>query len=503
MTPYEELIAYTRETYLLAATGELLQWDQETMLPPGGIAHRSRQLGQIAGLVHERATMPRLGELIAVSEANRELITDPASDSAVNLRELRREYDRATKIPAALVREKAEVAATAQHAWVEARQKSDFSLFRPFLEKNLVLARKTAECYGWPADGEPWDALAEDFEPGMTAAGVSRVFVPLRESLRTLLGELMAGGRRPARPFEHMTMPLAAQQAFVRHVAERIGFDFSRGRLDTSAHPFCSGHDPGDIRLTTRYRDNRVDDALSSVMHEAGHGMYHQGLPPDHAGTPLGQPASLGINESQSRTWENQVGRSEPFWRWCRGELPAFFGDAAAGVSVENLYAGVNVVGPSLIRVEADEVTYNLHIMVRFELERALVAGDLDAAALPAEWNRRYKEYLDVVVPDDAQGCMQDVHWSMGAFGYFPTYTLGNLYAAQFFEKASADLPGLSGAFAAGDFSGLKRWLNQNIHGHGNRYRPAELCERVTGKPLSPEPLLNYLAAKLKPLYGA
>jgi carboxypeptidase Taq len=501
MTPYEALIAYTRETYLLATTGELLRWDQETMLPPGGIDYRSRQLGQIAGLVHERQTTPRLGELIAACEANRELTADPASDSAVNLRELRREYDRATKIPAALAREKAEVHAMAQHAWVDARKASDFSLFRPFLEKNLVLARRTAEYYGWPADGEAWDALAEDYEPGLTAAAVSKVFVPLRESLRTLLGELMAGGRRPARSFDHIPLPLAAQQAFVRHVAERIGFDFSRGRLDVSAHPFCSGLDPGDVRLTTRFRDTHVDDALSGVMHEAGHGMYDQGLPPEHAGTPLGLWASLGIHESQSRMWENQVGRSEPFWRWCHGELPKFFGDATSRLSVDDLYGGANVVGPSLIRVEADEVTYNLHIMVRFELERALLASDLDVASLPAEWNRRYKEYLDVVVPDDAQGCMQDVHWSMGAFGYFPTYTLGNLYAAQFYEKASADLPGLTDAIAKGDFSGLKRWLNRNIHEQGNRYRPADLCERVTGKPLSPEPLLNYLSAKLKPLY--
>jgi carboxypeptidase Taq len=502
MTPYEELIAHARETNLLAATGEVLRWDQETMLPPGGIDCRSRQLGQIAGLVHERATTPRVGDLIATCEANRELTADPASDSAVNLRELRREYDRATKIPAALAREKAEVHAMAQHAWIDARQKSDFSLFRPFLEKNLALARRTAECYGWPAGGEAWDALADDYEPGMTAAGVSRVFVPLRDSLRILLADLGAGGRK-SRAFENISLPLAAQQAFVRHVAERIGFDFSRGRLDVSTHPFCSGHDPGDVRLTTRFRETGVDEALSGVMHEAGHGMYYQGLRPEHFRTPLGYPASLGINESQSRMWENQVGRSEPFWRWCRGELSKFFGNALAHLSVADLYRGVNVVGPSLIRVEADEVTYNLHIMVRFELERALLSNDLDATSLPAEWNRRYKDYLDVVVPNDAQGCMQDIHWSMGAFGYFPTYTLGNLYAAQLFEKASEDLPGVSEAIAAGDFSGLKGWLNRNIHEQGSRYRPGDLCERVTGKPLSPEPLLKYLSAKLKPLSAA
>ena len=502
MTPYEELISHTRAVSLLAATTALLRWDQETMMPSGGIDYRSRQLAQLAGLIHERMTSPRLGELIAACEADRELTADPASDSAVNLRELRRAYDRETLIPAALAKEKAQAHAVAQHAWIEARQKSDFALFRPYLERNVELARRTTECYGWPANGEPWDALADDYERGMTAADVEKLFVPLRESLRQLLGQLVSGGRRHPRPFADVVLPRATQQAFVRAVTERIGFDYSRGRLDVSAHPFCSPHDPGDVRLTTRFRDTRVDEALTAAMHEAGHGMYHQGLPVDHAGTPLGEPASLGINESQSRMWENQIGRSEAFWRWCRGELSQFFGDAASKFSVQDLYAGMNVVEPSLIRVEADEVTYNLHIMVRFELERALIARDLDAASLPREWNRLYKEYLNIDVPNDAQGCMQDIHWSMGAFGYFPTYTLGNLYAAQIFEKAATDLSDLGTAIAGGDFHPLKEWLNRNVHAHGSRYLPGELCARVTGKPLSSEPFLRYLSDKLLPLYG-
>jgi carboxypeptidase Taq len=500
--PYDELIAHARETWLLGTTTQLLRWDQETMLPPGGIEHRSRQLEQLAGLMHERATAPRVGELLAVCEDDAALTSDAASDAAVNLRELRYAYDRATKLPAALVTEKARVRALAQRAWVEARQRSDFSIFRPFLDMQLTLARRTAECVGWPASGEPWDALADDYERGMTAAGVATVFAPLRETLQALAADLMSGPKRPSRAFLDLRLPLDAQQAFVRHVAARIGFDFSRGRLDVSAHPFNTGQHPGDVRITARYKEQDVGDALGAVMHEAGHAIYDQGLRREHSGTPLGRPASLGIHESQSRMWENQVGRSEAFWRWCAGELGTFFGTAVAGLSFDDVYGGMNLVGPTFIRVEADEVTYNLHVMVRFELERALLSGALDTGAVPQEWNRRYQEYLGVEVPDDAQGCLQDIHWSMGAFGYFPTYTLGNLYGAQLFEQALADMPGLCDGFAAGDFTGLKEWLNRNVHAHGARYHAGELCERVTGRPLSAEPLLRHLEGKLRPLYG-
>jgi carboxypeptidase Taq len=503
MSPYEELMTIVRQTSLLGSTASLLRWDQETMLPPGGVEHRSRQLAQLAGLIHERATAPRVGELIEACEQSAGLTADPASDAGANLRELRRGYDRATRLPAALVQEKAQIRTLAQHAWGEARQKSDFSIFQPFLEKSLALARRTAECYGWPSNGEPWDALADDYEQGMTAAGVAEVFGPLRDRLQTLLDDLMSGTKRPTRAFMEVRLPVAAQQAFIHHVAERMGFAFSSGRLDLSAHPFCSGLHPGDVRLTFRHDERGVSGALAAVMHEAGHGLYYQGLPLEHVGTPLGGPASVGINESQSRMWENQVGRSEAFWRWCAGELRRFFGDAVSQLSLADVYGGVNLVERSLIRVDADEVTYNLHITVRFELERALLSGDLEVAALPGEWNRRYKEYLGMTVPDDALGCLQDIHWSMGAFGYFPTYTIGNLYCAQLFEKALADVPDLYEAFAQGDFSGLKSWLNRNVHAHGSRYLPDELCRRVTGRPLSADALVRYLEGKLRPLYGA
>jgi carboxypeptidase Taq len=313
----------------------------------------------------------------------------------------------------------------------------------------------------------------------------------------------MSGSRKPSNAIHELRLPIDRQKSFVRMVAEAMGFDFERGRIDTTVHPFCSGSHPGDVRITTRYAEDKLFDGLGSVMHEAGHGLYEQGLLAEHNGTPLGSFVSLGIHESQSRMWENFVGRSLPFWQWCLPKLKEHFGDATSHLTIDDAFGGMNLVQPDLIRVEADEATYNLHIMVRFELERVLMSGELDVADLPHEWNRRYKEYLGVDVPDDARGCMQDVHWSGGSFGYFPTYTLGNLYAAQLFERALEDMPDTYDAFERGDFSGLRVWLNTNLHAHGSRYAPAELCERITGKPLSPQPLLRHLNDQLRPLYGA
>jgi carboxypeptidase Taq len=275
------------------------------------------------------------------------------------------------------------------------------------------------------------------------------------------------------------------------------------GRLDVTTHPFCSGLAPGDTRLTTRYREGRFTDALFGTMHEMGHGLYEQGLPKhEHFGTPLADAVSLGIHESQSRMWENFVGRSRPFWRWALPRARKVFGRPFARVTLDGIYRAVNIVTPSLIRVEADECTYNLHIMVRFELERALLSGALPVKDLPGEWNRRYKEYLGVKVPDDRRGCLQDVHWSFGLVGYFPTYTLGNLYAAQFWERINRDIPGLNVQLARGRFDALRGWLNRNIHAHGRRYRAGELCERVTGRPLDAQPLLTHLETKLGEVYG-
>lgn len=472
------------------------------MMPPGGLAHRSNQLAQLAQLVHERSTDPRIVDWLGECEADRSITEHPFSDAAVNVREWRRDYDRATKLPAELVVEFSQATSQAKSEWAQARKANDYARFAPWLDKIVNLSKRQAECYGWQEEGEPWDALAEGYEAGMTAAYVAGVFTPLRKKLVVLVDRLMGSSSPPSNAFNELKLPVAQQEAFVRRISEAVGFDFNSGRLDTSSHPFCSGTHHADIRLTTRFADDNVNDALGSTLHETGHGLYEQGLPPQHLGTPRGNAVGLSIHESQSRLWENQVGRSRAFWTWCHPLLTQHFGDTVAGLSPDDIYAAANRVSPSLIRVEADEATYNLHIMIRFELERALLKGDLTAADLPAAWNEKYRDYLGVDVPDDAQGCLQDIHWSMGALGYFPTYTLGNLYSAQFFEAAQAQLGDLHALFATGDFSPLLDWLRTHIHAQGMTYTSAQLCQHVTGKPLTADPLMRHLEAKLLPIYG-
>ncbi len=501
-TEYDELIALVKQANLLASTAALLGWDQETMMPSKGVEHRSNQQAQLASIHHGLATDPRIGDLLAACESQDHLTMDQTTPEAVNIREVRRRYDRVTKLPAELVEELAQVTSLANHEWAEARKASDFARFRPWLEKIVELTRHKAECFGWPDDGEPWDALAEDYEADCTAVDVEAVFTPLRKQLQDLIAELMASSTRPSNAFNELALPVDQQERFVRFISDAIGFDYSRGRLDRSTHPFCSGTHCHDVRLTTRFHETNVNDALGSTMHESGHGIYEQGLLPDHIGTPMGDAVSLGIHESQSRMWENQVGRSRAFWVWCLPKLTEFFGDAAAGLDLDVVYGGANIVKPDFIRVEADELTYNMHVMVRFEIERALMRGDLAVADIPGVWNSKYKDYLGLDVPDDRRGCLQDVHWSSGSIGYFPTYTLGNLYAAQLFDTALEVMPDLHEQFERGEFGNLKRWLNENIHSHGERYRAPDLCRHVTGKPLTAEPLLKYLERKLRPLYG-
>jgi carboxypeptidase Taq len=504
-TAYRDLIAHIKETNLLGSTASLLGWEQETMMPEGGgaVGFRAGQMGLLARLIHERSTDPRMGDWLAAAEGGRELLADPLSASAVNLREFRRQFDIARKIPAALAEEAARAGAVSKHAWAEARKANDFAAFRPHLETMIDINRSKADCWGWESDGEPWDALADKYEPNLTAADVERLFAPLRRDLVALVNDILGRGRRPDARFNEIKLPVETQTKFVRFVAQQVGFDFTRGRLDTSSHPFCCGLHRDDVRLTTRFHESMLSDSLGSTLHESGHGIYEQNLPGgDNIGTPMGETVSLSIHESQSRMIENQVGRSKAFWRWCFPKLREYFGAAVAGLSFEDVYGAINLVERSLIRTESDEATYNLHIMIRFELERALIKGDLKARDLPGAWNERYKQYLGVDVPDDARGCMQDIHWSMGAMGYFPTYTMGNLYAAQFFEKARADLGDVDAQFERGEFAPLIGWLNRNIHAEGMRYRSADLCMHVTGKALTAEPLLRHLRGKLGDVYG-
>ncbi|MBL8728101.1 MAG: carboxypeptidase M32 [Planctomycetes bacterium] len=494
---YDLLLAHVREAHLLASTAALLAWDQETGMPTGAGDVRARQLELLARLQHERSTDPRVGDWLSSCEADAALLAD--ADAAANVRELRRDHTRATRLPAALVAELAATESRAQQAWAGARAASDFAAFRPWLERMVALQQQKADCLR-AADQTRWDALADLYEPGMRADDLRRVFTPLRERL-VALRQRLAGGRAPDPAFARRRIDESRQEAFVRAVAAAMGFDFTRGRLDRSAHPFCTSTG-GDVRLTTRFHRDNVLDALGSTMHETGHGLYEQGLEVRHLGTPLGEPVSLGIHESQSRLWENHVGRSLDFWQWCWPVAQQHLGDACDGHSAAGVFGAANRVQPSLIRVEADEATYDLHVMVRFELEQELLTGDLPLADLPARWNVLYRDYLGVAVPDDRRGCLQDVHWSCGLFGYFPTYTLGNLYAAQFAAAADRALGGLAPLLRRGEFTPLREWLREHVHRHGRRFPPAELVRRASGAALSATAFLGYLERKLGEVYG-
>jgi carboxypeptidase Taq len=495
---YAELIRRVKAIALLNSCGSVLHWDHQTYMPAKGSAHRAEQLALLAGLSHQQFTASEIGGLLSRAEegsARRE----PRSAVAVNLREIRRAYDRATRVPPALVEELARTAALAHDVWVDARRASDFERFRPWLEKLVNLKRQEAAAVG---GGGPYDALLDEYEPGETVERLTPIFAELRTSLVELVGRIREAPKQPDLALLHRAYPVAAQEAFGKTVAAAIGFDFQAGRLDATVHPFCSGIGPGDTRLTTRYNLHDFGDAFFGVLHEAGHGLYDQGLEAEHFGTPMGEAVSLGIHESQSRLWENCVGRCESFWEYWLPQARQMFPEALTGVGLEAFVFAVNDVRPSLIRVDADEATYNLHILLRFELERDLIDGDLAVAELPAAWAEGMERLLGIRPPDDAHGCLQDVHWSGGSFGYFPTYTLGNLYAAQFFAKAQAELGDLAGQFRRGEFLPLTAWLNRAIHREGQRYRAAELVAAVTGEPLNPRHLLRHLTEKFGALYG-
>jgi len=496
---FDELIDHWRKATLLASVSSQLSWDEQTNLPPGGAAHRAEQLSLLAGMVHERLTSPRIGELISELEAHGDL-GEPEGPRRANVREARRRYDRSTKLPTRLVEELSRVTSLAQQNWVEARKTSRFETFRPWLEKIVALKREEAAALG--SEGRiPYDALLDDYEPGAKTAQIATVFADLRNELVPLVRKIADSPTRPNVSILTRRYPKEAQAAFARSAATAIGFRFDEGRLDESPHPFCTGIGPGDCRLTTRYDERHFPGAFFGVLHEAGHGIYEQGLDRAAFGTPIGDAASLGIHESQSRMWENFVGRGRAFWMNFFPKAQTSFPEALNSTGLDEFYAAVNDVRPSFIRVEADEVTYNLHIMIRFELEQQLMAGDLLPADVPAAWNEQYSKSLGITPFDDAQGCLQDIHWSGGMIGYFPTYALGNMYAAQLFEAAGRAVGDLTLMFARGEFEPLRKWLNVNVHRFGRQFVPSRLIERVSGSPLSYRPLVAHLKAKYETIY--
>ncbi len=496
---YAELIRRAKEASLLHSCADVLGWDEQTYMPPAGSPLRGEQMALLARLTHEMATSPVIGELLGQLETS-DLVRGSDSVEPANIREIRRGFDRAVKVPKALVEELARVCSAAQQAWRQARKDSHFATFLPWLEKIVALKREEAQAVGKPGS-VPYDALLDEYEPGATTADVTRVFAQLRRELVPLVAAVAASGRAPRREVLHREFPVDRQRLFAESAAAAIGFDFDAGRLDVTTHPFCSGFGPGDCRITTRYNPHAFNEAFFGVLHEAGHGLYEQGLDPQHFGTPSGSYASLGIHESQSRLWENQVGRGGPFWDHFFPRARQIFA-SLRDVSRDDFVWAINDVQPSFIRVEADEATYNMHIILRFELEQALISGDLKPRDVPGAWNEKFESSFGLKVPDDARGCLQDVHWSGGGIGYFPTYTLGNLFAAQFMERARQDLSGLDDDFQRGEFGRLKGWLNEKVHQPGRRFTPNQLCERVTGRALEHAPLVSYLGGKYSPLYG-
>lgn len=497
---YEQLLRELKEISLLGSTMSVLGWDEQTYMPHGGACHRAEQVSLLARLAHERTTSDKFQQLLAAAEQEPG-DTLPHGDRATNLRQVRRYADRAMKLPASLVEELSHTSVMSEQAWAGARKINRYEDFQPWLEKMISLKRTVAQCVG-SQSGELYDALLDEYEPGMTAARLRVIFDELRQALVPLVEQSTQSAHQPQVALLHRHYPHAGQDKLSRAAAAAFGFNFEQGRLDVSAHPFCSFIGPGDTRMTTRFDENDVANAFFSVLHETGHGLYDQGLPAEHFGTPCGDYVSLGIHESQSRLWENLVGRSESFWQWMWPRFQREFPAALDGVSGEDWLAAINAVQPSLIRTESDEVTYNLHIILRFQLEQALLNGDLQPADLPAAWNEAMQDMLGVRPATNSDGCMQDIHWSGGGFGYFPTYTLGNLISAQLFEAAQRDIPDMLAGFATGDFAPLLQWLRNNIHVHGQRYTSAQLVEKATGAELSAQPLLRHLSAKVSRFYS-
>jgi carboxypeptidase Taq len=493
---FKELVGEIQD---LGSTQGLLGWDLETMMPEKGSEIRAKQLSTLSKLSHEMMISDKMGQLLKKLREPGTYDRLDKIDKAL-VREVGKDYDRATKIPVTLVQEMTEITTKSHKAWVEARLKNRFDVFAPYLEKIIDLNRQMAKAIGYK--GSPYNALLDLYEPDLTTDQVDILFAGLKKEIVPLVKAIAESKRQPETRFLKKNSSLQKQQSFSEDVIRKMGFDFEAGRLDKAPHPFCMGMGPGDVRLTTRFFKNDLISSLFSSMHEAGHGMYEQGTNPALMRTPLGSGASLGIHESQSRLWENLVGRSRPFWKYALPKLRKLFPQQLQGVTLDKFYAAINRSQPSLIRVEADEVTYNLHIMLRYEIERDLIEGKLQVKDLPRAWNQKMKEYLGLTPETDTVGVLQDIHWSHGSFGYFPTYTLGNLYAAQFFHTAKKKNKALEDEIARGNLKSLKAWLNKEIHWVSKVELPNEIVQRVTGEPLNSQYFVDYLWGKFGEIYA-
>jgi carboxypeptidase Taq len=483
----------------LNKAAQVLNWDQQTMMSPKGAAIRAEQLATIGRIAHAKFTDPEIGKLLD-DLASYEASLPYDSDEASLIRVTRSDWEKQRRVPTDLRVEMTRTAALARPAWVEARKKSDYSIFLPHLEKNVALKLKYVECFD-PTE-HVYDVLLDDFERGMKTSEVKQIFDDLKRDLVPFIAEI---NKRPGTVGDaclYGKFPADKQKEFAIHVISHFGFNPDSWRLDPTVHPFASNSGINDIRITTRYYENFISPSIFGSMHECGHGLYENGVSPDLERTPLARGASNGLHESQSRMWENLVGRSRPFWKFFFPKLSAAFPEQFANVEMETFYRAVNKVQPSFIRVEADEATYGLHIILRFEIEQEIISGKLALRDVPEAWNTRMKEYLGVTVPNDAQGVLQDVHWSGGMMGYFPTYQLGNIIGAQIWEKALAAMPDLYAQFERGEFMPLREWLRENLHKHGRKYSPKETLQKVVGGPIDVKPYIRYLKSKLGEIYG-
>jgi carboxypeptidase Taq len=482
----------------LRNVSQLLDWDQQTMMPPRGALGRAEAAATIQRISHEMFVSDDTGRLI---EAAAGALNGEGSDSdeAALIRVVRRRWDKARRVPGQLAADMARAGSVGQQAWIVARQESDFASFMPYLERNFELVRRYIDCFD---DFEcAYDPLLDDFEPGARTAEVARLFDELKVEVRELIGMVGKHSDRVDDSYLHGHFPVAHQRELVMWLLELMGFDRNSWRIDDAVHPFAAGFGNHDVRITTRWDERFLPTSVYGAMHECGHGLYEEGVAQSLQRTPLGHPESLGLHESQSRLWENMVGRSRPFSGVLAPRISQTFAASAGAVDADTLFRAVNKVTPSLIRVEADELTYNLHIIVRFELEQELVEGRLAIRDLPEAWNSRYKEYLGVDVPDDAHGVLQDVHWSSGLIGYFPTYALGNLIAGQLFERAHAGIPDLDAELAAGQLHSLREWLREHVHRYGAKFSTTELLRREVGGPIAVAPFASYLRRKLSRVY--
>lgn len=499
---FQKLFDHSKHIHILQGVSSLLGWDQETYMPPAAAEIRGEQLKTLAGLVHKERVSKKLStplkKLIDL-KTGKILVDGLSSSQTAALREWRRDYLQDTALPQKFVEDFAKLTSQSLLAWRTARHDNTFSLFAPYLERIVAMSRKRADLLGY--NDHPYDALLDQYEPEMTTKQVQTLFTQLRSTLTPLLKKIVSSKQVNDR-FLFGSWETDKQISFSHRLLEAMGYEKDKGRLDISTHPFSSAYHPTDSRITTRIHESSLMSNISAIMHEGGHGLYEMGLPIGTYGTPLAEPRSLGIHESQSRWWETRIGLTKPFWIYFLPLLKETFKGKLDSISLNEFYKAINKVEPSFIRVEADELTYPLHIILRFELEKDLIEGSLQVQDVPDAWNAKMEDYLGITPSSNKDGCLQDIHWSMGGIGYFPTYTLGNLYAAHLFEAFAKQHPDWETKVASGDLLFVKSWLHENIYQHGKRYTVHDLLKKATGKPFSADPYLHYLKKKYTEIYS-